>query len=309
MPVLIQRFLPLVLATIFCVACPQFRLPAAQAPQTTLTLTPQQQDQLRDLAKRVLDHADAAGCKKSCSILVVNFADSSGSTTVLGMQLADAVSAQLAAKSKEIHIADRQRLKSFLEKERIASHLLEEDNAARWLAMENSANAVLVGYLKESSTGARVLLRVQLLDAHKLADRRDQGKEGRIEELELEGLNGALVPAEPFGNDLPSSGSEDQAPVLRAGTGGVSLPACQYCPTPTYTNPARIAKIQGTIVAMTTISSEGSVLRTEIVKGLPFGLNQAALQVLSSWTFRPATTSDGKPVTAKVPVDVTFRLY
>lgn len=308
MPVPIHRFYRSAAAMTLCV----LRLTvstAAQAPQAALALTPAQQDQLRDLANRVLDHAGSAGCKKSCTILVVNFADASGSTTVLGMQLADAVSAQLAAQSKEIHIADRQSLKSFLEKERIASKFLEEDNAARWLAMENSANAVLVGYLKESATGARVLLRVQLLDAHKLADRRDQGKEGRIEELELEGLNGALVPAEPFENDPPSSGSEDQLPVLRAGAGGVSNPVCQYCPAPTYTNPARAAKIQGTIVTMSTVSAEGGVLHTEIVRGLPFGLNQAVLQVLSTWRFRPATTRDGKPVTVQVPIEVTLRLY
>jgi len=309
MPVLFRRFCSSALTITLCFVCLQLSLSAAQAPQTALTLTPAQQDQLRDLAKRVLDHADTAGCKKSCTILVVNFADSSGSTTVLGMQLADALSSQLAAQSREIHIADRQRLQSFLEKERIASKLLEDDNAARWLAMENSANAVLVGYLREPSSGTTVQLRVQLLDAHKLADKRDPGKEGRIEELELEGLNGALVPAEPFKDEPPSSNSEDQGPVLKAGSGGVSNPACQYCPPPSYTNPARMAKMQGTIVAMTTILADGSVLRTQIVKGLPFGMNQAALQVLSTWRFKPATTSDGKPVTVQVPTEVTFRLY
>jgi hypothetical protein len=92
-------------------------VPPAQAPQTPLALTSQQQDQLHDVVARVLQHADKAGCKKSaCTILVANFAGSSGSTSILGMQLADAVSAQLVALSKGIQVVDRHRLQSYLEK-------------------------------------------------------------------------------------------------------------------------------------------------------------------------------------------------
>src|SRR5947209_2848089 len=104
----------------------------AQAPQASLALTPQQQDQLRDLVSRVFKYADKAGCRKNnCTILVVNFAGSSGSTSILGMQLADAVSAEMTAQSNGIHTADRHRLQSYLERERIPSNLLEEGNAAR----------------------------------------------------------------------------------------------------------------------------------------------------------------------------------
>lgn len=297
---------PLVPRIALVIAIPALLVPypstTAQAPQTPVTLTTSQQDQLRDLGKRILEHADRAGCKKNCTILVVNFTDDSGFTSVLGMQLADALSAQLTAESRDIRIADRHLLQSFLERERIPSKLLEEDNAARWLAMENSANSVIVGYLKETAVG--VQLRVQLLDAHELVDKKP-GKEGPVQEIALEGLNGALIPAEPFGKAPPQS---KDAAIFKPGVRGVSTPGCQYCPNPNYTDPARIAKFKGNVSTLVTVSPEGNATEVQILRGAPYGLNQSTFQTVSSWRFRPAT-KDGNPVPTLVPVEVTFRLY
>jgi TonB family protein len=284
------------------------RVPPAQAPQTPLVLTAQQQDQLHDLVSRVLKHADKAGCKKnSCTILVVNFAGPTGSTSLLGMQLADAVSAQMTAQSNGIRIADRGRLQSYLEKERIPSNLLEEDNAARWLAMENAANAALVGYVKEEQTG--IHLRVQLLDAHQLLKKAD-GKEkvGPIEDLTFANLSGDLDPSEPFSN-LPKSDAEYQAMKAAASKAAAATPPRGLrTPNPEYTNAARIAKFKGNLILAVTISADGRPLEVRVVRGLPFGLNRSSLETVRTWTFQPAT-SGGAPVQTLVPVEVTFRLY
>jgi TonB family protein len=282
--------------------------PPAQAPQTPLALTPQQQDQLHDLVSRVFKHADKAGCKKnSCTILVVNFAGSSGSTSILGMQLADAVSAQMTAQSNGIRIADRGRLQSYLEEERIPSNLLEEDNAARWLAMENAANAALVGYLKEEQTG--IHLRVQLLDAHELVSKAN-GKEkvGPIEDLTFLNLSGDLAPAEPFG-PLPKSDKEYQAMMAASSKGAATTPPRGLrSPTPQYTDAARTAKFKGNLILLVTVSADGRPLDVRVGRGLPFGLNRSSLETVRTWTFQPAT-SGGVPVQVQVPVEVTFRLY
>jgi TonB family protein len=278
-------------------------VPPAQAPQTPLALTSQQQDQLHDLVTRVLQRADKAGCKKSsCTILVANFAGSSGSTSILGMQLADAVSAQLAAVSKGIQVVDRHRLESYLEKERIPSKLLEEDNAARWLAMENSANAVLVGYLQDAQSG--IHLRVQLLDAHELVKKTD-GKMGSIEDVTFANLRGDLAPAEPFGQ-LPGSDPEHQA--TNASDIAATFPRALRAPNPQYTDAARIAKFKGSLILQITVSADGQALDVHVVRGLPFGLNLSSLETVRTWTFQPAT-SGGAPVQVQTPVEVTFRLY
>lgn len=281
---------------------------SAQAPQTSLVLTAQQQDQLRNLVARVLQHADKAGCKKnSCTILVVNFAGSAGSTSILGMQLADAVSAQMAAQSNGIRIADRGRLQSYLEKERIPSNLLEEDNAGRWLAMENAANAVLVGYVKEEQSG--IHLRVQLLDAHELVKKADgREKVGPIEDLSFADLSGDPSPAEPFGN-FPKSESDYAAMKAASSKGaGTTPPRGLRTPNPDYTDAARIARFKGNLILQVTISAEGRPLDLRVVRGLPFGLNRSSLETVRTWTFQPATIG-GVPVQTQVPVEVTFRLY
>jgi TonB family protein len=279
-----------------------------QAPQTPLALTAQQQDELRDLVARVLQHADKAGCKKnSCTILVVNFAGSLGSTSILGMQLADAVSAQMTVQSNSIRIADRGQLQAYLEKERIPSDLLEEDNAARWLAMENAANAALVGYLKEEQTG--IHLRVQLLDAHELVKKAD-GKEkvGPIENLTFVNLSGDLAPAEPFGQ-LPKSDTDYQAMKAASPRGAATTPPRGLrTPNPEYTNAARIANFKGNLILHVTVSADGQPLDVRVLRGLPYGLNRSSLETVRTWTFQPAT-SGGAPVQVEVAVEVTFRLY
>jgi TonB family protein len=287
-------------------------VPPGQAPQTPLALSFQQQDQLRDLAARVLNHADKAGCKKSaCTILVANFTDSSGSTSILGMQLADAVSEQLAAAAADIRVADRKRLYAYLETERIPSKTLTEDNAERWLAMEQSANAVLVGHLE--GHGDKLTLTLQLLDAHYLVGNPREHREvrkGPEEKVEMT-IPGAdeqfRKSAEPFREVLASQVAEDQG-ILRAGVHGVTVPSGVYMPAPDYTDPARIAKFQGSLILLVKVSEEGRAEDLRVLHGLPFGLNQKALNTVRTWKFRPAIL-DGKAVPVQVPIEVTFRLY
>jgi len=285
--------------------------PPAQAPQTPLSLSSQQQDQLRDLAARILQHADKAGCKKgACTILVANFTNSSGSTSILAMQLADAVSEQLAAGAMDIRIADRKRFYEFLEAERIPSKFLAEDNAERWLAMEQSANAVLVGHLEGG--GDRLSITLQLLDAHFLVGPREhrEVRKGPQEKVEMTiiGIDEpSRMQAEPFGEASASKLAEEQG-IQRAGVHGVTVPSGVYMPTPDYTDPARIAKFQGSLIVLVTVSEEGRAEDLKVLQGLPFGLNQHALNTVRTWKFRPATL-DGKTVPVQVPIEVTFRLY
>src|SRR5215475_11327169 len=91
----------------------------SQLSQSQLKLTLDQQSQIQDLAARLLKHADTAGCKKTCSILVANFTGETGQTSPLGVQLADEVSEQLAAQAKGLQIVSRHNLQQYLEKERI----------------------------------------------------------------------------------------------------------------------------------------------------------------------------------------------
>ncbi|HWZ99123.1 MAG TPA: energy transducer TonB [Candidatus Dormibacteraeota bacterium] len=283
-------------------------LTSAQLLQSSLKLSSEQQTQIHDLAARVLKHADSSGCKKSCTILVANFTGETGSTSAIGIQLADEVSAQLGVQTNGIQIASRRNFQQYLERERIASKLLEDDNAARWLAMDNGASAVLIGYLRVGLTQAS--LHVQLLDTRDFGKRDIRGKTYVEEETFKDVSNfGALESAEPFGEPQPLNAPKDTFDYSKRSVGEqATTPHCTYRPDPSYSNAARTVKFQGTLILRVIISKDGDVPSLQVLRGLPFGLNKQALESVSKWRCEPATV-DGQPVSAMVPIEVSFRLY
>lgn len=98
--------------------------------------------------------------------------------------------------------------------------------------------------------------------------------------------------------------------VARAGVNGVSLPSCIYCPTPEYTDKARAAKLNGSVVVQAVVTADGRAENISVVKGheLGLGLDENAIRAVAEWRFKPALGPDGKPVAVLVPVEVTFRL-
>jgi len=58
-------------------------------------------------------------------------------------------------------------------------------------------------------------------------------------------------------------------------------------PLPAYAPVAVKARIQGAVYVDVTISPEGTVTATRIVKPLPFGLDAAAAEAARRWTFKP----------------------
>lgn len=95
--------------------------------------------------------------------------------------------------------------------------------------------------------------------------------------------------------------------VYRVG-GGVSAPRAIYAPDPEYSEEARKAKYQGTIVLWTVIGPDGRVHDTRVQRSLGMGLDQKAIEAVRKWRFEPAM-KDGHPVAVQVNVEVNFRLY
>ncbi len=94
-----------------------------------------------------------------------------------------------------------------------------------------------------------------------------------------------------------------------SGLDGIGVPRCIWCPIPGYTDRARDAKAQGTIVLSVVVTEDGHAGAIAVVKGLGFGLTQKAIEAASGWRFKPATSAGGEPVAVVVPVEVTMRLY
>jgi periplasmic protein TonB len=76
-----------------------------------------------------------------------------------------------------------------------------------------------------------------------------------------------------------------------------------------YTQEAKDAGIQGTVVLDTEVLADGTVGDVMIKQSLDtkYGLDQQALNAVKQWTFEPGT-KDGKPVPVRVDIEMTFTL-
>ncbi len=90
--------------------------------------------------------------------------------------------------------------------------------------------------------------------------------------------------------------------------GGVSAPRQLYAPDPEYSEEARKAKYQGTVILTITVGPDGRVHDVRVSRSLGMGLDEKAVESVKTWTFDPAR-KDGVPVAVLVSVEVNFRLY
>ena len=76
---------------------------------------------------------------------------------------------------------------------------------------------------------------------------------------------------------------------------------------PEYSEEARRARFQGTVLLDTIVEEDGTVrvLRVERTPG--FGLDNNAIAAVLKWRFKPAR-KDGMPVAAKLNIEVNFNL-
>ncbi len=87
--------------------------------------------------------------------------------------------------------------------------------------------------------------------------------------------------------------------------GDVLAPERVFAPQPGYPEAARLGRVQGVVVLQTIIDTLGNVVDVEVLKGLPSGLTEAAVEAVSSWRFRPATLH-GEPVPVRYLVTISF---
>ncbi len=121
--------------------------------------------------------------------------------------------------------------------------------------------------------------------------------------------NGTGIGSGSGGGLGPGEGGGTGGGAFRAGVNGVGVPVCLYCPTPQYSDEARKAKYQGTVVLQVTITTDGRAVNISVVKGPGLGLEEKAIEAVKSWKFKPAVGPSGKIVATIVPIEVTFRLY
>src|SRR5262245_54167324 len=101
------------------------------------------------------------------------------------------------------------------------------------------------------------------------------------------------------------------APTPTPAIQGVSLslrPKITYREKAKYTEEARDNIIHGTVALNVVFRSDGRISDIKVVKGLPYGLTEKAIEAVGKIRFEPAI-KDGQPVHLRGMLEFTFQLY
>jgi len=104
----------------------------------------------------------------------------------------------------------------------------------------------------------------------------------------------------------PGSGGGFGGGVYHIG-GGVSAPTVLFKVEPEYSEEARKAKWQGTVVLSLVVDEIGRPQNLKVLRSLGLGLDQKAIEAVEKWKFKPGV-KDGKPVAVQATIEVNFRL-
>lgn len=89
--------------------------------------------------------------------------------------------------------------------------------------------------------------------------------------------------------------------------GGVSAPVPIFKVEPEYSEEARKAKFQGTVLLAIVVTEDGRTSNVRVLRPLGMGLDEKAVEAVMKWRFKPGY-KDGRAVPVQANVEVNFRL-
>ena len=112
-----------------------------------------------------------------------------------------------------------------------------------------------------------------------------------------------------IGATLTTLGAQGSAPQVHTPGNGVSLPVVVKEVRPEYTQAAKDARIEGTVLLECVVLENGTIGDISVARSLDsvLGLDQEAVKATKQWQFKPGT-KDGKPVAVRVQLEMTFTL-
>jgi TonB family protein len=105
----------------------------------------------------------------------------------------------------------------------------------------------------------------------------------------------------------PGRRSRINSPMAARVGGDVKAPIIVTRVEPAYSEEARKARISGIVILEALIDKNGDVREVNVLKPLPFGLDQAAVDAVRQWKFKPALIK-GEPVDVVFNLTVNFKL-
>jgi TonB family protein len=96
--------------------------------------------------------------------------------------------------------------------------------------------------------------------------------------------------------------------IEEAGRNGAGKPQILYKEKAKYTEEARQNKVQGTVLLSAIFNSDGRITGIKVIRGLPDGLTEKAIEAAQKIRFLPAT-KNGVPITVRATLEFSFNLY
>jgi|ERR1700676_13306 len=258
-------------------------------------------EQMNLLASRVAEQIRQSKIDPAFpKILVIDFSNAGDKQfSKLGTLLADDLAQSLSGYASGFQVEDRKSFNEYLRQNWMGLDDLQSEVVCLTLARSMGGAGIIRGTIEtDANQQLRIRLRTDGLGAAWTGDAQFP-MTGELQEL-------LGQPAISFAR------SADAVPVesgiLRPGVDGASLPVCVFCPSPNYTDLARVAKYRGTVELSLIVTKDGVVNSVLVLKGAPFSLTQKAIDAVQKWKFKPSKFH-GQSVPVRVPVDIEFQLY
>lgn len=107
--------------------------------------------------------------------------------------------------------------------------------------------------------------------------------------------------------EYPTLKSDSPLPV--PGKNGYTFPSCAYCPPAQLNSLAIKNHTNGIVVFAAVIGVDGKAHDIVVIKPLPDGLTEKAIEAVESWRLNPAKGPDENPVAARQATVVSFHVY
>ena len=143
----------------------------------------------------------------------------------------------------------------------------------------------------------------------RLTEERRKAEQQQAEEAARAAAAAASTTTLPPPSTAPAEPAVQPGQLMNLSDPGVIAPIAERRPPFSYPSLALRQKVEGTVELNVLVDETGKVTDAQVVTGAGgrMGLNEAAVQYVKQWKFRPAT-KDGVPVKVWFPVKIDFRL-
>jgi TonB family protein len=280
----------------FNVAAPALLLAALSLSPISLAQEEQQLPPVREQTFTALAQQLSSELQKRCvtRIVVMDFEDPNGKVTPFGVWLAEQLSSAPGNPWAPIEIEDRSVAAGLM--------VLSDDPGTLGAAHDRTEKIMAIGDALKAAAVTGSYGPAENGIGITLGAWTPRGSVETVWKIAItdEMKSSLAVPPESL---APSDG------IFEGGRSGITVPRCEYCPNPTFTKEASEHDVEGTVRLLVVVGADGSATAVSVTMKLGGGLDEAAVESIRKWRFKPAVNVDGNPVATRVPVEVVFRMH